>query len=172
MLEEVSRAHLKPHQGVEILRSHLIPRLIHLLTLGVVHQKTLNNVDSKVTAALRKLIRLPADTSKALFHSGIDAGCLGILHLLSHIPLDRKARLGRHFPTTNGLLHWFSREPPSQPFFLLALRTRTIGGDIITNRQEAAAAWCKSLWNTLDGTGLCNLPTVSQAHNWLRHPVY
>ncbi|KAA3674947.1 uncharacterized protein DEA37_0001540 [Paragonimus westermani] len=170
MLDEVTQAPLKPQQRVEILRSHLIPRLIHQLTLGVVHKKTLRCIDNKVRFALRKWLRLPNDTSKAFFYSSIDTGGMGIPHLQSRIPLNRRARLNRHLATTNDLLHWALREPASQPFSRLALSNTVIGGEIVSNKQEAAAAWCKSLWNTLDGAGLRHSLTTPQAHTWLRQP--
>ncbi|KAF8563195.1 hypothetical protein P879_11909 [Paragonimus westermani] len=43
-------------------------------------------------------------------------------------------------------------------------------GEVVSNKQEAAAAWCKSLRNTLDGAGLHNSSTTPQAHIWLRQP--
>ncbi|KAF8562246.1 hypothetical protein P879_09799 [Paragonimus westermani] len=58
MLQDVSHASLKPQQRVEILPSHLIPRLIHQLTLGVVHKRTLRFIDFTVKASLRKWLRL------------------------------------------------------------------------------------------------------------------
>ncbi|KAF5405667.1 hypothetical protein PHET_00813 [Paragonimus heterotremus] len=81
MLRELSQAPLKPQQRVDILRTHLIPRLIHQLTLGVVHKKTLKAIDLAVKSSLRRWLRLPNDVSNAFFHAAINDGGLGIPHL-------------------------------------------------------------------------------------------
>ncbi|KAF7233600.1 hypothetical protein EG68_08649 [Paragonimus skrjabini miyazakii] len=110
------------------------------------------------------------DSSNAFFYAAINAGGLGIPHLQSRIPLNRKVRLDRHLASQNPLLHWALREPSIQSFHRLALKTTVIGGEVVTSKEQAEIAWRNSLWNTYDGAGLRDTPTLPQSHNWLRHP--
>ncbi|KAF5403349.1 hypothetical protein PHET_03136 [Paragonimus heterotremus] len=70
----------------------------------------------------------------------INDGGLGIPHLQSRIPLNRKSRLDRHLASQNPLLYWALREPSSQPFHRLALHTTVIGGEVVTSKEQAEAA--------------------------------
>lgn len=104
-LEEISRAPLKPQQRIKILRDNLLPRLLYPLTLGVVHKNTLKSMDRTIHAAIRKWLRLPADTPLAYLHFPIAAGGLGIQHLTSLIPFHRRKRLEALLSAPNRLLH-------------------------------------------------------------------
>ncbi|KAF5396865.1 hypothetical protein PHET_09806 [Paragonimus heterotremus] len=166
MLQQLNQALLKPQQHVEILRSPLIPRLFHQLTLGVVHKKTLKSIDSAVKSVIRKSLRPPNDTSNAFFHSAINVRGMGIPHLQSRIHLNRKLRTDRHLANQNQLLHWALRHSSGQPFHRLVLKTTIVGGEVISVKEQTEVARKNSLWNTLDGTCLRDTPTVPQSHNY------
>ncbi|KAF8571522.1 hypothetical protein P879_01621 [Paragonimus westermani] len=140
MLQKVSQVPLEPQQRVEILRSHLIPRLFRQLTLGVVHKRTLRFIDTTVKTSVRKWLRFPDDISNAFFYSSINVVGVGIPQLQSQIPLDRRTRSDRHLASQDLLLHWALRQPSTQPFHRLALIPTIIEGEVVSTKQKAETA--------------------------------
>uniref|UniRef100_A0A8C7YCS3 ribonuclease H n=1 Tax=Oryzias sinensis TaxID=183150 RepID=A0A8C7YCS3_9TELE len=170
MLEEVTRAPLKPQQRVSILRNFLIPRLIHKLVLSVIYKQTLKSMDQLVRAAVRKWLRLPKDTPTAFFHAAILDGGLGIPHFSTAVIFHRRARLERALSSRNPDIHWAVREPANLPSLRIASENPTILGTTIDNKTEIKETWSKFLYESHDGCGLKYSKQSPISHEWLKYP--
>jgi hypothetical protein len=170
MLTQLSKAPLKPQQRIYILKSNLLPRLTHELSLSVVHKNTLINIDRLCRQAIKKWLRLPHDVSNAFLYASINDGGMGIPHLLSRVPLNRKSRLERHLNSSFTILHWALRDPASNPFHKLATSAIRINSTPVADLASASNAWKHALFNTHDGSGLDNASTTPTSFNWYRHP--
>jgi hypothetical protein len=90
-LDRLTKAPLKPQQRLIILKTHLIPKLLHGLTLGNVSQGRLDQLDRQVRRAVRTWLKLPLDVPTAFFHASVSDGGLGIPSLLTGIPALTRA---------------------------------------------------------------------------------
>lgn len=169
-LQEISCAPLKPQQRIKILRDNLLPRLIYPLTLGVVHKNTLKSMDRTIHAAIRKWLRLPADTPLAYLHSSIAAGGLGIQHLTSTIPFHRRKRLEALLSAPNRLLHRLPTLPALASYSHLGQMQVRIGHERVTSKEEASQCWVRQLYSSNDGKGLVLAQHSKESHTWLRCP--
>ncbi|ETE61124.1 hypothetical protein L345_13127, partial [Ophiophagus hannah] len=62
LLNELTKAPLKPYQWLKLLQFHLVPKFTHELVLDHAHRNTLKNLDCLMHAAMRRKLRLPTDT--------------------------------------------------------------------------------------------------------------
>ena len=76
---------LAPWQKLEALRSQLIPSLSHHLASGTVKKDLLQEIDNQARSLLRNIARVPAATSRALFHASRRVGGLAITPLLEYL---------------------------------------------------------------------------------------
>ena len=76
-LKNITRAPLKPHQRMVILKNFLMPKYLHELVLAPVGDGWLNWRDTTIRANLRQWLKLPKDTPRAFFHTGTGDGGLG-----------------------------------------------------------------------------------------------
>ena len=94
-ISNLTRAPLKPHQRLELLVNHLIPRLV----LGKVYRTQLSRMDRRIRLAARSWLKLPSDVPDAMLYSHIKDGELGIPNPESQIRIAKQ-----HRPTeTEGL---------------------------------------------------------------------
>ena len=170
MLDNVSSAPLKPQQRITILKTFLLPRLTHVLSLSVVHQKPLQSIDYMCRQAVRRWLRLSKDATNAFLHASVSDGGLGIPHLSSRVPLNRKSRLNRHLNSTNTILNWALRDSSSTPFHRLALSNVCINSIPVVDNASAALAWRSTLHQTHDGARLKAAITTAVSFNWIRNP--
>lgn len=169
MIDRLTKAPLKPQQRLHALRTVLLPRLYHKLTLGVVSISMLNKSDRIVRAAVRSWLHLPKDTPKAYFHAPVKDGGLGIEAVRWHAPLRRRDRLLRlNLPQHANLT--------SADSFLLkevdlaAKRLRSDEG-VLNKVSDIEKYWRDKLVDSADGFGLRECGKVPQAHRWVREPT-
>ncbi|GAA57030.1 retrovirus-related Pol polyprotein from type-1 retrotransposable element R2 [Clonorchis sinensis] len=90
LLDEVTRAPLKPHQRMEITRNPLISRLTHSLVLGQFYRNTLRRLENYIRQSFRDWLRLTKDTPISYIHAGFPLGHSGktSASLIPHGPLS------------------------------------------------------------------------------------
>ncbi len=71
-LQEISAAPLKPQQRIDLLHTFTVPRYLHQLVLGTVHNNTLRNI--AIRRAGRLWLRFPSDVSTAFLYTLIREG--------------------------------------------------------------------------------------------------
>ncbi len=169
-LERVARAPLKPQQRVEILRSYLIPRLLHRLVLGRVSGGLLNRLDIAVRRSLRTWLRLPSDVSVAWLHSDTQDGGLSIPSLRVCVPSMIQHRQEKMMRSSDPVVRWCA----SQPAFgaelnrIKRLTVKTHSGLCVTSRNFARSLWRDRLHRTCDGVLLKGADKVPRTHDWIR----
>ena len=93
MLERIAKAPLKPQQKLDLLRSNIIPKVLHSLVLGRVTKGLLQSFDSSVRSFVRRSCGLTEDVPIAFFTTGVKQGGLGIPSLSTNVPLSLLRRL-------------------------------------------------------------------------------
>ena len=83
---------LAPWQKLEALRSQLIPSLSHHLASGRVKKDLLRKIDDRARSLMRNIARVPAVTSRALFHANRRVGGLAITPLVEDADIWTVAR--------------------------------------------------------------------------------
>lgn len=94
-IARLDRAALKPQQKMFALRTCLIPRTFHSISLGLIAIGRLNALDRELRRMVRKWLKLPIDTPTAYFHSAISDGGLGLPSLRWFGTMLRAKRIGR-----------------------------------------------------------------------------
>ena len=96
-LHSISRAPLVPCQRVYILRTHLLPSLVHFLTFGTISLKLLNSADVSIRKSVRKWLLLPKDTPNAFLHAPIKMGGMGIFNCVAGSRKSESAECPRFY---------------------------------------------------------------------------
>ena len=94
-LSNISNAPLKPQQRLYIASCHLVPKLLHQLTLTLSSFKYLKWLNRTMRSAVRSWLKLPKDTSTAFFHAKVVDGGLSLPLLEHEILLLKQARAAR-----------------------------------------------------------------------------
>ena len=92
-LHSILRAPLKPCQRLYIIKTHLLPSLVHYLTFEKLALGSLNDADVAIRGSVRRWLRLPKDTMNAFLHASVRFGGLGVLQLRRWIPDVRIRRM-------------------------------------------------------------------------------
>ncbi|GAA53122.1 retrovirus-related Pol polyprotein from type-1 retrotransposable element R2 [Clonorchis sinensis] len=79
LLDEVTRAPLKPHQRMEITRNYLVSRLTCSLVLGQAHRNTLKTLDNYIRQSIRGWLPLPTGTPISYIHAGHELEAPGVI---------------------------------------------------------------------------------------------
>lgn len=95
LLQILDAAPLKLQQIMYALRTFLIPKLYHGLSLCDVYLGTMKNRDITIRSFVRKWCGLPHEVPIAYFHAPVRAGCLGVPSARWNGPLQRVARLDK-----------------------------------------------------------------------------
>ena len=95
LLTNTSRAPLKPHQRLYILRTYILPRFNHRMMFEKVTCNTLDRLDKIVREYVRKWLKLLTDVPISAFYADIASGGLGLLSLRQRIPLYKMQRTER-----------------------------------------------------------------------------
>lgn len=168
MLESLSKAPLKPQQRLHALRTVVLPKLYHRLTLGSVKIGSLNKVDLLIRRNVRKWLDLPNDVPIAFFHAPVSHGGLGIPSIRWQAPWLRWSRLvGINLPNV---------EPNSTANTFIATeidraeRRLRVNGQNLRSGKDIEAYWSRKLYESVDGAGLRDAGKCKQAHRWLREP--
>lgn len=93
MLKKVDKAPLKPQQRLQILKTCVIPKYMHMLVLGRTAKYKLKYIDNTIRRFVRKWLRFPNDIPIAYMYASVSAGGLGIPKLSEQVPLVKMSRL-------------------------------------------------------------------------------
>ncbi|GAA50884.1 retrovirus-related Pol polyprotein from type-1 retrotransposable element R2 [Clonorchis sinensis] len=158
LLDEVTRAPLKPHQRMEITMNYLIRRLTYSLVLGQVHRNTLKRLDNYIRQSIRGWLRLPKDTPISYIHAGNNMGDLRRVRMVKL--LSTQCRVLRNVVNDSA----FGKVVRD-----LSLPIR-VHGSCVNTKEELVAAWGDSLHNSVDGRGLRELVASPLSNRWLVFP--
>ena len=81
-LEQTTKALLKPQQRLFVLRTNILPALLHQLVLAEYTEGYLDSLDLMVRSKVRLWLKLPHDTVTPFFYANYAWCALGLLFLL------------------------------------------------------------------------------------------
>lgn len=171
LLNELTKAPLKPHQRLKLLKFYLVPKLTHELVLGHAHRSTLKKLDCLTRAAVRRWLRLPTDTPVGYFHANILDGVLGMPCFSTSIPLLQQKRLEKVTSNPATLFQMVQRQDSFRSLGRQMDQPYRLNGTVIASKAEVREGWQNMLFNSVDGREL-TVPEVDKAsHEWLRRPA-
>ena len=131
-LNNITRAPLKPHQRMVILRKFLVPRFLQELVLAPVGDGWLRCLDTTLRANVCRWLKLPNDTPVAFFHAGVADDGLAVPSLRYSIPVMRRRRLEAICSATDPL----STALVASPFFKKELTASPV--------RPWMGVWCRT----------------------------
>nr|VZI51615.1 unnamed protein product [Spirometra erinaceieuropaei] len=170
MLEEITRAPLKPQQRLTLLKRHCLPELLHQLVLGAVHRSTLRRLDVQVRQAVRKWLKLPADTSISFLHAAIRDGGLGVPCLAVLVPFAKRRRLDSVLSSKEPAVRAAAAVPSAFPGMRLAAQPVRLGQSVLPSKEDVRNYWRSSLYASADGRPLAHFAESAGANHWLSSP--
>ncbi|KFD71460.1 hypothetical protein M514_16392 [Trichuris suis] len=116
LLARVRRAPLEPQQKIELIRNHLLPRLLYSLTVDNPLANTGRTIDKKIRQCVKEILHLPASTMcDDFFYVPRSRGGLGFLNLqeatdLSVLRLMVKLRTNNDDVARTSAEQWFNQK--------------------------------------------------------------
>ncbi|KAL7053754.1 hypothetical protein AAHC03_026830 [Spirometra sp. Aus1] len=170
MLEEITGPPLKPQQRLTLLKRHCLPKLLHQLVLGAVHRNTLKRLDLQVRQAVRKWLKLPADTPISFLHTAVRDGVLGVPCLAVHVPFVKRRRLDSVLSPKEPAVRAAAAVPSAFPGMQLAAQPVRLSQSVLTSKEDARNYWRTSLYASADGRPLALFAESTSANHWLSSP--
>ena len=163
-LSNISKAPLKPQQRLYIASRHLVPKILHQLTLTPSTSKYLRWLDRQMQS-VRSWLKLPKDTSIAYLHARAVDGGLSLPLLEHEIPLMKRARTARMAMSPDPVVCAMLETPAARK--VLRARQTSLNGTVVATRQGLRSALPQQLYSSVDGRGLAPAPQVPAQHRWV-----
>ena len=165
-LSNISKAPLKPQQRLYIASCHLVPKILHQLTLTPSTSKYLRWLDHRqMRSAVRSWLKLPKDTSIAYLHARAVDGGLGLPLLRHEIPLMKRARTARMAMSPDPVVCAMLETPAARK--VLRARQTSLNGTVMATRQGLRSALPQQLYSSVNGRGLAPASQVPAQHRWV-----
>lgn len=165
-LARVECAPLKPPQKLAIIKTYLIPRLLHLLQTPRITIKLLKDVDTFVRISVRKILHLNRTCADAFIHAPVRFGGLGVLSMRSHIPIILNGRLHN---IVNSHDRYGSDLSRMSEFIRLENKFRSWSHNVDSTTM-AARNWCDALEASFSGNGLLQGSSNFHSGGWIDNP--
>lgn len=165
LLQQVTSAPLKPQQRLFLLRTFVLPRFLHRLTLCQVRAGHVRRLDVIIRREIRRWLRLPDDTPTGYFHAGVSDGGLGVMSLRTAVPRIRLSRM-MAFEGYCGVGGVETFESLRREISQLNRMVLLDGLSLVTKSREEAF-WKKRLYASIDGSALRPSRKVEGQHRWV-----
>ncbi|KAL7053753.1 hypothetical protein AAHC03_026831 [Spirometra sp. Aus1] len=171
MLDEITRAPLKPQQRIALLKRHCVPKLLHELVLGTAHRNTLKRLDTQVRQSVRRWLKLPADTPVSFLHVPVADGGLGVPCLTVLVLFAKRRRLDSVLSSTEPVVRAAATVPSALPGLRLSAQPVRMGHSVLASKEDARNYWRTVLYNSADGRPLAQFAKSACASHGLSSPV-
>lgn len=143
LINRLNRSALDARQKLEALKTSVLPAFVHGLTNSGVTKALLSSFDRKVRAGVRKILHLPSDTHRSVFHLPVKCGGMGIMSFLTQIPYltQRLHKALTESPCRLVRAHVSESRGP---------RLVKVNGEIIISKSAAVEAWAKGFRDSWD----------------------
>lgn len=169
-LDRLKAARLMPSQKLYVLRTHLIPKLIHRLTFAPLRVGELERMDVKIRHFLTGdgLLRLPVSTPTEYFHAAVADGGLGLMCLRRSIPAMMLNRFERLQECGDPVVECAAKMDANLMRINRACGALVCFEDLLGNDRATIQAMSRGgLYKRIDAAGLEEARTASYAHQWL-----
>ena len=156
------RAPLKPEQRIYLLRTNIIPKLLHTLSLARATKGLLKRLDVTARATVHRALRL-TKSSNAAIHATIKDGGLGFPRLSLLVPRRAAAVLN----TRTRAPQWLHETDYFQRIIVHCNKARVFGGLPMTSRRAVSEATAAELHAETNGKGLRESNLVPACHRWV-----
>lgn len=163
-LLRIEKAPLKPAQKLTIIKTYLIPRLIHLLQNPRLTLKMLKTVDIYTRITTRRILHLNRTCADAYLHAPLRFGGLGILSMRTLIPTILHNRLLNLTNSYDDYARKLSSTDVYKSFSnKLFAWTMDIDG-------SAALKWGEKLEQSYSGNGIIQATNHFHSSSWIDAP--
>jgi len=166
-VENLTKASLKPQQRLYIIRTNLLPRLLHTAVLGRLSKNTLIYLDKITRAAVSCWLRLPKDTHTGFFHASYRDGGLDLPVLKLVVPILRTKRMARLAIYPDPVVRAVSEMAIFQQDFRRWSAPLSAYGVPIQDMAGIKTAMGKALHESVDGRGLRESRNAGYVNTWM-----
>lgn len=169
-LERIKLAPLRPQQRLAILKQNLLPKLEHVLVLGVAGRTLCGKLDTKVRSAVQRWLHWPANSKRELYHASVLDGGLGIQRLEFTIAVKARKRLETLSAYAVGgdvEAGFIVGEPPFTQALARVSEQHGIGDIPVVDKVSLRLANATALHGSADGIGLTNHAETPASSDWL-----
>ena len=168
-LHAISRAPLKPFQRMYILRTHVLPGLVHHLTFDSLTLSSMTAADVQIRAAVRRWLRLPKDVPVPFFHAPLGSGGLGILQLRQWAPILRIQRLNSLLFQAKNSNDIFLQNVLKENLAVLSevRKFGRLGSGVEGAQRKLKLLTAEKLYKSVDGYGLKSFSTGIGLSDWI-----
>lgn len=170
-LENITRAPLKPQQRLELLKTYVIPGVLHKLVLGATTSANLRRADITLRAHVRRWLHLAKDVPIAFFHAAERHGGLGLPCLQHVVPLHRYNRYIKIADSIDDQMAAIKTCAHMRSTVYRAKQALRFLGDEPSSTL-LRDHWRNQLWGSVDGGELEMVPNHKSSSSWcttLRH---
>lgn len=174
LIERVSKAPLKPHQKIIVLKDYLIPRLQHQLVCGPRPSSSrLNSLDKTIRQHLKiKWLKMPPGVPNAFLYTRTNEGGLNIPSLRTLIPRLRLKRLRKLAVSEHPTVKWAFNTPSGLHDLLKSESLTKLQGTTINSKVDESNYWCAKLHTSVDGQHLKAASQVPFTNSWTKGMPY
>jgi len=166
-LRRVCKAPLKPQQRLWIVRSNILPSLLHELVFGTQTASTLNSLDRITRKGVRHILHLPKDTPKGYFHASVADGGLGLANLRTMVPSLQVKRMHKAMLSEDPAVAACVRTAFFQKSLATSLRLTVFDGKDLLEPAERKVYWKECMLATADARGLRANGDVRSANRFI-----
>lgn len=167
LLNNISKAPLKPQQRLVVLKYYMIPRLYHRLVLGPVTAKLLLKIDSLIRAGIRRWLVLPHDVPLGFFYARTEHGGLGVPCVRTLVPGMRMRRLAALHESESAVCRGAARRNYATSQAQQAEKLCVYRGQTVRTTKESQRFWQNKLHTSADGIALKGCHQAKGSTNWL-----
>lgn len=161
ILENITRAPLKPQQRLFILRQFAYPRLIHQLVLGRTNRQQLKSLDLLTREKVRGWLFLPHDTTLAYLYARAGDGGIEVPSFSESIPILKINRFRNLERDTDPCVRTLTESTYCKRIF-----AKWKGPT--QSKEESWKAVREQLYQSKDGKGLSQHCSVQSIHKWTK----
>lgn len=167
ILDRLKKSPLKPYQKITLLRSNVIPKVLHELILGRITKGLLEQYDLLVRNFVRNLIGLPNDIPTSFFYSKIKEGGLGISSFLFLVPRATLRRLNNLSRSNDPVIIELTKEPSLESLKKKCLSILGIEDINEALRSSLADKFKNDLYQKIDGRPLAEFKNNGKGQLWI-----
>lgn len=169
-LNRLRTARLMPSQKLYVLRTHLVPKLIHMLSFARLRVGLLESMDAKIRKFLCRngILRLPRSTPVDYFYAAVADGGLGLMSLRRSIPAIILNRFERLLGCGDPVIECAANmEANLRRISNASGALVTFEGVLGCNREAIQVVNRGCLYQRMDAAGLEQAHVAPYAHQWL-----
>ena len=167
LISNVSKEPLKPQQRLDILKTNIIPQLIHQLVLAPSCALPLKNLDIQIRKAVNRWLCLPNASPLGYFYAPVGAGGLGLPRLRTNIPVLKSNRWENLLLFDHPVINSFKVDLAYVNKIEDGINYLKDDNLVLNSKHMINKIHTDSLYNSCDGENLKFHSELPFVHSWL-----